>query len=141
MDMDDEMRRLKWMLAAGVLFLVSAYFSWRELKYVMFGTQTDATLVRVYETTEPGRRGRLREILAVEYQFKESGGTVRKETDTLQIDTDRPTGPTVRVQYLDGSVGRSRLSGNTRRIWLLLLFASLSFLGFKVFQLIRESKR
>lgn len=140
MDMDNEMARFKWLLVAGLVFVVSAFFSWRELKYAVVGKQADAKLVRVYETTESGRRGRRVEKLAVEYQFKEAGGATRKESDTIAADADRPAGPTVAVQYLDGSPGRSRLAGNGQRWWLLVFFGSLAFAGFKVFQVVRESK-
>ena len=141
MDMDNEMARLKWLLVAGLIFVVSAFFYWRELKYAVVGKRTDAWLVRVYETTESGRRGRRVEKLVVEYQFKESVGATRKESDTIAIDADRPAGPTVAVQYLNGSPGSSRLAGNTRQWWLFVFFGSLAFAGFKVFQIVRESKR
>ena len=140
MDMDDELKRLKWLLISGVVFLISAFFSWREMTYAISGKEVDASLVRVYETTERGRRGRTIHKLAVEYEFKGSDGVVRKESDTISVDAPRPAGPTVAVQYLDGEAGRSRLAGNTQKFWLMIFFGSLAFIGYKIFKLVREAK-
>ena len=109
MDADDEVRRFKWMLAIGVLFLVSAFFAWREFKYTLAGKKTNAEIVRVYETRDIGRRGRTREKLAIEYQFTDASGAKRKETDTISINSPRPRGKTVAVQYL-GSPGSSSIT-------------------------------
>ena len=140
MDADDEVRRLKIMLGVGIFFLVCAYFSWRELKYTIVGKETDAKLVRVYETTERGRRGRTYQKQAVEYQFTDDG-TSRTETDTLSRSAPQPSGSTVRVQYLRGAPGSSRLPENAQQFWLLLFFGTLAFLGFKFWQLMREAKQ
>ncbi|MEA2735560.1 MAG: hypothetical protein QOE14_2011 [Humisphaera sp.] len=140
MDADDEARRVKWMLAIGLLFLVSAFFSWREFKYALAGTKTNAEIVRVYETREIARRGRTREKLAIEYQFTDANGVKRKESDTISIDSPPPRGKTVAVQYL-GSPGSSRLVGNGNSIWVIIFFGALAFFGFKFFQLVRESRK
>jgi hypothetical protein len=140
MDMDDEMRRLKWLLLAGLILIVSAFFSWRELKYAVLGSTVDARLVRTYETTEGGRRGRSREKIAVEYEFTDKDGTVRKETDTISTSEPRPAGPTVLVQYRSGSPDASRLSGNSQRIWLLVFLGCIAFVGFKIWSIMKESK-
>lgn len=140
MDMDVEFRRLKWLLIGGLVFVVSAFFSWREIRYAVTGKTADAKLVRAYETIERGRRGRETQKIAVEYQFPDAGGQ-RKETDTLSIDEAVPTGPTVAVEYLSGSAGSSRLAGNGQKFWLFVFFGSLAFAGFKVFQIVREGKR
>ncbi|MDB5294212.1 MAG: hypothetical protein JWO31_195 [Phycisphaerales bacterium] len=43
------------------------------------------------------------------------------------------------VQYLDGVPDGSRLAGHTNQVWLLVSFASLAFVGFNTFQLVRAS--
>ena len=140
MDTDDEMKRLKWLLIVGLVFLVSAFFSWREMKYMMLGKEADARLVRTYETTERGRRGRTTEKLVVEYEFKGSDGASRKESDKVDIDAPPPAGKTVAIQYLDGSPGSSRLAGNTQKFWLIVFFGALAFFAYKIFRLVRESR-
>jgi hypothetical protein len=141
MDLDGETKRFKLLLFVGILFLVSAFFSWRELKYIAFGKRTDAKLVRVYETTEYARRGRTRQKQAVEYQFTDGGGQARTERDTIAASATPPRGPTVPIQYLDGSPGSSRLPGNSQRIWLIPFCGTLGFMGFKFYRLVQESKR
>lgn len=142
MDADEETARAKWMLIVGLVFLVSAFFAWREMKYAVFGKEVNAQLVRVYETEERGRRGRRVDKLAVEYQFKDAGdGTIRKETDTLSINSPRPTGKTVPVQYMSGTPDRSRIKGHSNQIAVIIFLACTAFFGFKIFQLVRESKR
>lgn len=138
MDTDAETKRFKWLLIAGILFVVSAFFSWSELKYALFGKQVEARLVKVVDTTDPGRRGR--EVMAVHYEFADSDGTTRNETDRLPATWDRPSGQTIPIQYLSGSPDSSRVVGNTRRVWILIFLGSLVFFGFKVFQIYREFK-
>jgi hypothetical protein len=140
MDMDDETKRFKVMLFVGVLLLVSAFFSWREMKYAVFGKRADAKLVRVYETTEYARRGRTRQRTMVEYQFTDSSGQTRKESDKLSDSATPPSGATVPVQYLAGSPGSSRLPENAQRIWMIVFFGTLGFLGYKFYRLVQESK-
>jgi hypothetical protein len=141
MDVEDETARFKVMMVVGIVFLISAFLSWRELKYTMIGKQADAKLVRVYTFQDVGRRGRVREKIAVEYEFKDAKtGGVRSESDTLPITAKPPKGPTVKVQYLEGSEGGSRLAGNTQKIWLWICGGTLAFLAYKFFALVRESK-
>lgn len=98
MDTDAETKRFKWLLMAGMLFVVSAFFSWSELKYALFGKQVEARLVKVVDTTDPGRRGRA--VMAVHYEFADPDGTTRNETDRLPTTWDRPSGQTIPVQYI-----------------------------------------
>ena len=141
MDMDEEMGRLKVLLVDAIVFLISAFFSWRELKYIAFGKQADAKLVRTFESTEYARRGRTRQQRWVEYQFTDASGAVRKESDSIPVSLEPLTGPTVHIQYLNGSPGSSRLPANSRRIALIFFFASLAYMGFKFLKLVREGKR
>ena len=141
MDTEEETARFKVMMFVGIVFLVSAFLSWRELKYLTFGKEVDAKLVRVYTFEDVGRRGRVREKIGVDYEFKDAEtGDVRKETDTLPITATPPKGPTVKVQYLEGSEGGSRLAGHAQTIWLWVCGGTLAFLGYKFFALVRESK-
>jgi len=140
MDADDEIAKLKWLLVLGVLFLLSGCFSWREMKYSMFGKSADAALVRVYETTEYARRGRTVEKLAIDYQFEDKGA-IRKETDSVAIDSPRPRGRTVPIEYLSGSPGSSRLKGHSNKVWMFVFLGCLAVMGYKVFRLVQESKR
>jgi hypothetical protein len=55
MDTDNEVAKFKWMLGAGLMFLVSGCFSVSELRYAVSGTTTDAQLLEVKEVTSRGR--------------------------------------------------------------------------------------
>ena len=141
MDLDEETARFKVMLVVFVVFLVSMFLSWRELKYMTVGKEASAKLVRVYEYQDVGRRGRTREKIAVEYEFKDAELGVRTESDDIPSTATPPKGPTVRVQYLEGSEGSSRLAGRSQKIWLWVFFGTFAFLAYKFIALMRESKR
>ena len=55
MDQDDEIRKFKMILVAGVAFLFSAYFSWQELKFALWGESAEARVTRTFETAERRR--------------------------------------------------------------------------------------
>ena len=116
MDLDDETARFKLIFFVFCIFVVSIFLAWRELKYMTFGKEASAKLVRVYEYQDVGRRGRTREKTAVEYQFKDADLGVRIESDDLPFNARPPKGPTVTVQYLEGSEGSSRLAGHSQKI-------------------------
>ena len=141
MDTEAETAKFKVMLVVAIVFLISAFLAWREMKYIMFAEEADAKIVRVYQFDDVGRRGRVREKLAIEYQFKDAEtGTVRTETDTFPITVTPPKGPTVKVEYLKGAEGSSRVTGHSQKIWLWVCGGTLAFLAFKFFALVRESK-
>ena len=141
MDTEAETAKFKVMLVVAIIFLISAFLAWRELKYMMFAEEADAKIVRVYQFEEVGRRGRVREKLAIEYKFTDAEtGAVRTETDTFPISTPPPKGKTVQVEYLEGAEGRSRVAGHDQKIWLWVCGGTLTFLAFKFFALVRESK-
>ena len=139
MDPDDEARKVKVLLVVVVLFIASAVGSCREASYSLFGKKTDAALVRVYEYQEPARRGRTVTKVAVEYQFDDKG-TMRKESDNIARDADRPSGKTIPIQYVSGTPGRSRLAGHVNWIWPTIFFASLAVMAYYVWRLLKESK-
>lgn len=140
MDTENDLARLKWLLIVGVLFLISGFFSWREFKYIVFGTTVDASLVQTYQTEERGRRGRVKQMLVVEYRFTDKDGSARKEKDTISASSPAPTGPLVSIQYLSKSPGSSRLTGHTQRIWMFVFFGCLAYLAYKILMLVREAK-
>jgi hypothetical protein len=119
MDQDEELAKFKWILIAAIAFLVSSYFSYRELKYAVWGATAEATVTRAAETTEMGRRGRRRPMLVVEYTFSDGSTGQRSERDRVPIDWPVPEG-TVTVQYLPGVAGASRLAGHSNKfaVWM-----------------------
>ena len=129
--MDDEVYRFKMMLACGILFLVSAVMSYRELQYMMSGETAQATLIRT-ETSRSRRHGRPYPTLVVEYQFADArGGGVRKESDRVPTDWPIDRGTTqIAVEYIPGSPGWSRLHGHSQMVWVYLFGACLLAIGY-----------
>jgi hypothetical protein len=144
MDFDNEMQRLKWLLVAGVLFLLSAVFSYGELKFAVWGKTAPAKVTRTHETHNGGGFGRrgLRErtpLLAVEYQFTEADGTARSERDDVPIDWPMPENGEISVQYLPGVADSSRLEGHSRMTWVYVFLGSLAWLAYSIYKLWREA--
>jgi hypothetical protein len=138
-DEDDELRNLKRLLVAGLVFLVSGWFAFGELRYWAFGETADATITEVKETSQAGRRGRSRPMLAVRYSFPESGGATRSERDDVPPDWTPPGGASlqpgskVKVQYLPGVPDKSRLAGHATTLPLLIFVACLvAIVGFGI---------
>jgi hypothetical protein len=135
MDTDNEVAKFKWMLGAGLMFLVSGCFSVSELRYAVSGTTTDAQLLEVKEVTSRGRWGTQHTNLHVSYQFNDSTGGPRTEIDTVPDDWPIGSGETISVQYIPGKAHWSRIAGN-RRDWAVIVFGlslcGLAYLGFQL---------
>lgn len=136
MDQDEELAKLKWILIAGVAFLVSGYLSFQELKYAIWGTTAEANVTRTYETRE-----RRTNLLAVEYTFTDDEGKSHSERDDVPSDWPTP-GATVMVQYLPGVEDSSRLEGHSSKlaVWMFLgCCLLLVFAGFKLYQMASDA--
>jgi hypothetical protein len=131
MDPDLEMRRLKRLGGVGLIFLVSAYFSWTELKFLLRGQTADATVTGITE---------YRKYNSIQYQFKDSTGAWRKENDQVPRSWAEPElGTTLKVQYFDAP-DSSRLAGHSNKVAVYLFIACCLLLGFLIFQLLREAR-
>ncbi|MGE5610785.1 MAG: hypothetical protein ACM359_16160 [Bacillota bacterium] len=138
MDIDEETKRFKQMLVTALIFLVSTYFAYRELKYCIWGQTIDARVVRTYQITEY-RRYSSKPLLVVEYSFKDSG-TTRTEDDRVPIDWELPGNGTAKVQYLPGHPYASRLSGHRNLVFVWIFFASLLVAAFFIISLLRQAR-
>ncbi len=137
-DEAEELKKFKWVLIVGIVFLVSACYSWVELKYLIWGQTVDAQVTNSFIATSTGRRGRKSEKLAVEYTFADSAAGPRSERDDVSTDWPVPVG-TVSVQYLPGVPDSSRLSGHTYMLAVWMLMISLILLVAFVVHMHRES--
>lgn len=130
------------MVIAPILLLVSTYLAWWELRFLVQGRAAVATVEGVQEI-DVGRRWYLypARYLEVRYAFKdEATDRVRAEHDNLPVTWPRPD-QTVRIQYVAGVPGGSRVEGH-RHIWFTLFFVvcfvgSVAYGGF----LLREARR
>jgi hypothetical protein len=139
MDRDEELARFKFLLGAAVVFLISGYFAYGELKFALLGKTAEATVIRTFNTKEMRSRGRSRELLVVEYQFIEANGTARSERDDVPAGWPLPTTGKVLVQYLPGMADSSRLEGHRSLVSVFVFLAALAGLTFFIVKLWREA--
>ncbi len=130
MDAHYEFGRAKWALFCGFLFLVSLYISYQELVYLLWGRTAQATIVQTYTVEKRGRFGLVTGLKrVVEYQFIDSAGNTRKDSDEVSPDWDVPERGTIAVRYTPGRDGRSRLAGHVMWFGPVLLGISLLAIG------------
>jgi hypothetical protein len=147
MDDDNELRKAKWLLFMGVLFLFSAFFAYSELRFAIWGKTTEAEIIETFETSEPGlgRKAVVRhvvngpenDILAVKFRFKEEGGTLHEERDDVPISWTLDDPEKVTVQYIPGEPESARLAGhsNDGSVYLFLaMLALLMFFGYRLYR-------
>jgi len=138
MDLEQETRQFKILLFFGLLFFVSTFFAYKELKYWLRGKTIQADLIDVRETTSADRRHR--PMLVVEYGFTAPGATThRRETDRVSTDWEPPGNKTVIVQYLPGT-DDSRLAGHANVVAVVIFFASFAVTAFFVGRLWLEAR-
>lgn len=133
MDQDEELAKFKSILFSAVVFLISAYFSFGELKFAVWGKTAEAKISRTHETKSAGRRSR--PMIQIEYQFTEADGTGRSERADVAIDWPVPTTGVMTVQYLPGVADSSRPLGQSKMMAVYIFLASLAGLGFNGYKL------
>ncbi len=129
----DEMKRVRVLAITTIAFFVSMFASCSEMKYQLWGKTTTAQLLKVTKVTE-SRRSKSQ---ALDYQFTDVDGQVRKEEDRVSTSWVPPTAvdgqrPTIQVDYIPGSPGTSRLDGRSNFVFVIIFLAILGFLLFQV---------
>jgi hypothetical protein len=126
----------RWLFRFGVLTLASALFSVNELRYFAFGKTATG------EIRNLGRFVRAKggffsfatsgqEQKTVEYTYKdEAADELRTERDQVPSDWTTPKDGSVKVQYIPGEKGASRLFGNHNLIPVAGLAAGLILTAF-----------
>jgi hypothetical protein len=140
MDEEEELAKLKWILIAGIAFLVTGYLSFQELKFAVWGTTAEATVTRTFETSSGSRR-RPKLLLAVEYTFSDEEGQHHSERDDVPSSWPTP-GPKVTIQYMPGVEDSSRLEGHSSQVAVWIFFGCcvwLAYSGFQLYQLASEA--
>jgi hypothetical protein len=138
-DQDAELKRFKWLLGAGLSFLISGYFSYDEMKYAIWGKTAEA---HVYEARETIRSSlRSPPMVSLKYTFTESDGTPRSEFDSIPANSPFAQLQTVTVQYLPGVEKSSRIAGRVRLMAILFFCGSVVWLAGSIIGLVREANR
>ncbi len=147
MDDDNELRKAKWLLFVGALFLFSAYFAYEEFRFLIWGETTEAEIIETFETRDvhAGRmevvdravNGAKNDILAVKFRYTEADGTLHEERDDVPIDWKLDDPHKAVVQYIPGEPRSTRLAGHARTgyvYFLLAMLALLSFFGHRLYR-------
>ena len=129
------------MAIVPLLLLVSGYLAWWELRFFVQGRTTDGTVDGVQKVLMSRHRWLGGSYLEVHYTFEdEPTGLVRSEYDELPLSWPRPAG-TVRVQYISGVPGVSRLQGHRHPIFTLFFTVIVGAAVVCAGLLVREARR
>ncbi|HYC99736.1 MAG TPA: hypothetical protein VEB22_00785 [Phycisphaerales bacterium] len=112
-----ERTKLRLMLGIVVVFVASVVGSCNQMRHLVWRQTASAKVDSVAQVTVRGRYGSTSDKIRVEYSFPDGELGTRKEEDDVSMTFFDPqqvanTG-TVDVQYLPGTLERSRLRGHT----------------------------
>jgi hypothetical protein len=129
------------LLVVPALLIASTYLAWWGLRFLIQGRTTDAVVNGVEALELPRHRMLGDSYLEVRYSFKdELSGRFRTECDELPLSWPRP-GSTVRIQYVAGLPGGSRVEGH-RHVWSTIFFVVCVIgSGVSVGFLLRDARR
>lgn len=122
--------QFRLILGLIVLFIASAVTSCQEIRYTIFGTKADATIVDAAEV-----RGRRSSSLRLTYSFTDGDAGTRVEKDTVALDfmpvaKDAEGRDAVAIEFISGSPGASRIPGEGRWILIGLFLVAMGALAF-----------
>ena len=141
---DDEEVRAAWFVYGILIFLIVSYYTFVELKYAIWSTTATATITEAREESVRRRRSLsgTKKVLRVSYEFTESDGIHRRESDDISIHWDGPRSGGVTVQYFAGVDHSGRIKG-TGNVELVVVFAAsmvgLGFCGCKVWRIASDA--
>jgi hypothetical protein len=109
------------MVIVPILFVVSTWLAWWELRYFLQGRTALATVDRIQKVSYT-QRGPLRYQLEVHYSFKdEPADGIRSEYVDAPLSWPHPVGSTFPIEYVPRSPRASRLEGD-RHIVPIIFF-------------------
>lgn len=135
----DEMRKVKFYGTICLLFLLSMWQSWRELKYALWGELATATVARVKEVS--GSRVGSKQ-LNVEFRYPAEGAGIQTELERVPLDTAIAEGDEISIQYIPGEEDSARLDSRTSMGAVYMFFGSLvamGFVGFRIWKMAHEA--
>lgn len=120
-----------FLLMAVGFVSIPIYFSFREFVYSRFGKVANATVTHRAGGWQSGGRGSPgRPVLNVEYSFKDDAGHSQTGRDVLPSGWDAQQGQPIKIEYVSGTEGMSRVAGNSRdvrTIWLVCVIPGAMF--------------
>jgi hypothetical protein len=127
------------MVIVPLLLIVSTYLAWWELRFLVQGRTAVATVNGVQEVRMGRQFGG--SYLEVGYTFKdELTDRFRSEGDELPLSWPHPD-QTVRIQYVSGSPGGSRLEGHRHVFSTIFFIVCVTGSLMYGYLLVREARR
>lgn len=123
-----EVYKARFGLAVVVGFLISAWGSWVELRYGVWGQTVNATVMGVSEGREYVRRGRTRPVLKVAVQFPLANGTPQTAELKAPVHAPLRIGQQVAVRHVPGASGMVRFVGDENAFAVIFFFGCLAAL-------------
>lgn len=136
-DQDAELQRFKWILASGLMFLITGCLAYSELRYAIWGETAQAKVHDVRDTISTSRRAG--SMVSLHYTFTESDGTQRTDHESVPADSPLVGAQTILVRYLPGVDQSSRIEGSVRFNALLFFLGSLLWLAYSIYSMAREA--
>lgn len=137
-DMDDEVRRFKWMLIVLIVFLITGWHSWDEMVFAFRGHQATGQIIGISRKETVGSRGRTWHWQAVSYTFNDEAGSFWSGEALMPLDWQAPADGSVGVRYL--ADGRARIEGQENLIALMVFLGLAAWLGWLAFGLWKEAR-
>ena len=119
--------RFRLVLFSLIMLVITGYFSYVEMIYLLQSRSVRATVTRLSEMTERRRSSTL-VYLQVEYAFAELTGTRQTGSGNQPLGWRPPADGTILMQYTPGEYGRSRIAGKVNVVVLVLFGCSFAVL-------------
>jgi hypothetical protein len=126
---NNDLRQGRGFFAVLIFFIISCFFGYRELTYLILGKDASATVTKVSVITT-GRGTREHMYRQVAFSFVEPNGTQRTGEDNMSISWAPPSSGVVKVRYTPGTDGRARLAENVNWIGISMFAAAMGLLLF-----------
>jgi hypothetical protein len=110
--------------AGMVLFVISGVITIGEIGYFLWGQTTTAEFKKVqpvYDNRGPAR------MQSVKYAFIDDDGHRRVERNRVPLDWKPPANGRLRIEYVPGTEGKSRLAGSRNDAMVYVFFGTLAF--------------
>ena len=141
MDSDEELKKFKKIFCVGIVFLISAFYSFQEFRYLIFGKTAQATITEIKESTEmTGRRySRLNKpVQVVKFRFTDQLGNSHQGFDRRPMDWIAPSG-SIKIQYLPGDEFGFRIAGSSFQPSVIAFFMSLAMGIYGVYTIAKQA--
>ncbi len=121
MDDDSDLRKIKFLLFAGVVFLCSCWSMWTESKYLLRGERAEATIDAIQPREVTSRHSRRTVLdLQIDYTDKSTSSPARDKL-LRELGATDAVGDKLMVQYLPGVANSAREGANVLMIVIFVV--------------------